>query len=76
MVIKDKIYYKNRENFVSAIAIHVAREMVEKGKGYDLCELLRQQLSDNLKKTKDNKYPFKFGSLVVFFSFYFFKELP
>jgi hypothetical protein len=40
MVIRYKIYYSNKENFVFSREIHVAYEMVEKGEDCDLCDFI------------------------------------
>lgn len=40
MMMRHKIYFRNRENFVLAIAIYTGFDMVVKDAYYDLCELL------------------------------------
>lgn len=76
MMIGYKIYFSNRENSVSAIAINMSCKMVVNGADFDLCELLRAQLIENLQKKKDSKYPFKYEILIICLFFYFLRQLP
>lgn len=41
MMIGYKLYFSNKENYISTITINTTYEMVEMGVEYDLCELLR-----------------------------------
>ena len=51
--------------------------MVKENAEYDLCELLRSQLMENLGKIKkDKKNSFKYGNLLLFLFFYFMNEVP
>lgn len=67
MMIGYKIFFTHRENYIFVIAISTANEMVKKKVDYDLCELLRLQLLENLQKTKDSWYPIKYGTLIMHF---------
>lgn len=43
----------------------------------DVCEWLKDELIDNLKKIKgDKKCTFRFGNLLVLLMMYFTKEIP
>lgn len=51
--------------------------MLKENADYDLCELLRVQLFENLNKNKkDKKNFFKYGSLIICLFFYFMNEVP
>jgi len=51
--------------------------MLKENADYDLCELLQNQLMNNLNKIKkDKKNTFKYGTLVLCLFFYFMNELP
>lgn len=76
IMIGCKLYFTNRENPVSTTTINMTYEMVEKGEDYDLCELLKLKLLENLQKIKDSKYDFKFGTLIICSLFYFLNEVP
>lgn len=52
MMIGYKIFYKNRENLVSTTVIHTTHQMVKEGLDFDLCEISRLQLMENLQKKK------------------------
>lgn len=76
MVIGYRIYYSNRDNFVSKIAIYVVYEIIKENKKYDLCELLQSELIKNLKKIKENKkHPFKYETFILCLFFYFMNEV-
>lgn len=77
MVIGYKIYHSSRDNFVSGMTIYAAYEMVKQNAKYDLCELLRSQLMENLRKVKKaKKNTFKCGNLLLCLCFYFMDEVP
>lgn len=76
MGISYKVYFKNREGSSSSTIVYVAYQTVEENKECDLCELLRRQLLDHFQMTNDEKYPFRYGSLVVCLVFYFLNALP
>lgn len=61
-----KIYLRNREGSTLAIIVYVAYQMAKAGMNNDLYELLRQQVL-----SKNDGYPFWFGSLIVCLAFYF-----
>ena len=43
----------------------------------NLCEIIRQQLVENLERTKKNKYEtFRFGSLITYPFFHVMKRFP
>lgn len=75
MVIGYKVYFKNRDNFVSTTAINVAHEMVVNGSDLELCEFLRKKIMENMRLTKERKYVFKYVTLVMCLLFYFLKEI-
>lgn len=52
MMIAYKIHYTNIENIVSTTIIHTVHQMVKEFLDIDLCELLRQQLMENMQTTK------------------------
>lgn len=76
IMIGHKIYFTNREKNLSATTINIGYDMVANGPNYDLCEILQKQLFENLKMTREKKYTFKFGSLIVCLLFYFLTRLP
>lgn len=47
-----KVYYKNQEGSSSSTTVYVAYKMVKENTNYDLCDLLRWKLLDNLRLTK------------------------
>lgn len=71
MVVGNTIYLTNRDNSISATIVHMAYEMAKLKKDYDLCEILRQQLLENLVQCRKKKHPFKFGTLALCIMFYF-----
>lgn len=76
IVVRYKIHYSNRENFIFRTTIYVAYEMMRWNKKYDLSELLRSELIKNLKKIKENKkHPFKYETLLLCLFFYFMNEV-
>jgi len=76
MVIGYKIYHLRRENFISGTTIYVAYKMLKENVDYDLCELLQNQLIENLKKIKrDKKNTFKYGTLILCLFFYYMNEV-
>jgi len=77
MIIGYKIYHSSRENSIPGTAIYTAYEMLRKNADYDLCQLLLNQLMENLQKIKkDKKNSFKYGGLILCLFFYFMNELP
>lgn len=77
MVIGYKVYQSSIENSVSGTTIYATYQILKENKLYDLCGVLLSELMRNLKKIKqDNKYVFKFGTLIVYLAFYFMNEIP
>lgn len=70
-----KIYFKNREGSTSAIDVFVAHKLVMEDADYNLCELLRSHLLENINMKKNEGYPFQFGSLLVCLTIYFLRSL-
>lgn len=63
--ISYKVYFRNREGVTSAIAVYMAHMLMMKDKSFDLCELLKELLLENIKMSKEQNYPFRFGSFIV-----------
>lgn len=77
MIIGYKIYHSSRFFYLSGTVIYAAYEMIKQNVDYDLCEVLRGKLLENLKKIKkDKKNVFKFENLLVYLYFYFLDEVP
>jgi len=76
MIIGYKIYHSSRENSVPGTAIYTAYQMLKENADYDLCELLVNQLFENLQIKKDKKNSFKYGNLILCLFFYYMNELP
>lgn len=74
--VSQKIYLWNKEGSTSVIVVYVAHQMVKERKDFNLCELLLTQLTDNITMTKDDGYPFHFGSLIMCLMLYFLRSLP
>lgn len=51
--ISYKIYFINRESFVSAIAVFIAYKLAMEDAVYDLCELPRNQMLERINMTKN-----------------------
>lgn len=77
MVLGYKTTHANRLNSVSSLCINSAYEMVNNNAMIDVCEWLKDELTDNLKKIKgDKKGTFHFRNLLVCLMLYFTKEIP
>lgn len=77
MVPGYRVTHANRLNLVSSLCIHNAYEMVKYNANIDICEWLKDELIDNLKKIKgDKKGTFRFGNILVCLMLYFTKEIP
>lgn len=50
--ISYKIYFKNREGSISTIVVYVAHMNTMEDVVFNLCELLKNQLLENVKMTK------------------------
>lgn len=69
MILGYKFQYSRKLNSVSASCVHMAYKMVIKDEEYDLCEVLRQQILENIAGIKKNRTThFRFGSLVMYIS--------
>lgn len=55
MVLGYRVTHGNRLNYVSRLCIHSAYEMVKNNAWIDICEWLKDELIDNLKKIKGYK---------------------
>lgn len=75
-VISYKIYFQNREGATSAIAVYMTHMLVMENKSFDLCELLKELLFENIKMTKEKNYSFQFGSFLVSLVMYYSESLP
>lgn len=76
IVIGYKVAHTNRLNSVSSLCIHSAHEMILNNAKIDICELLKDELLENLDKIKgDTRGTFKFGNLIVCLMPYFSKEI-
>lgn len=71
-----KVYFKNREGATSAIAVYMACMLVMENRSFDLCELLKELLLENIKMTKEKNYAFQYGSLLVNLVMYCLESLP
>lgn len=69
LLIGNKIYFTNKENFVSATINNVAYEKLTKNADYELCELSRQNVLENLKQSNEKKHDFWYGTLALFILF-------
>lgn len=76
MGITYKVYYANKEDSTTSTAIHTTYQMVIGGKDFDLCEVMREELMENIQKIKTSRYHFLFGILLICLIFYFMNELP
>lgn len=56
--ISHKIYFRNREGSTSTIIVYVAHMLVMEDRVFYLCELLKNQLLENIKMTKKQGYLF------------------
>lgn len=66
MILGYKTTNANRLNYVSSLCIKSAYDMVNSNAEIDICEWLKDELIDNLKKIKgEKKGTFKFGNLLV-----------
>lgn len=66
-----KMHYSSRLNSISTEIILMTYKMVCEGERYNLCEVLRLQLLENLKQIKrDKENPFRFSSLIVHIFFH------
>lgn len=75
------LFYKathgNMLSSVSSLCIKSAYDMVNDNKRIDVCEWLKDELIDNLKKIKgDKKGTFRFGNFLVCLILYITKEVP
>lgn len=68
--ISYKIYFRNREGSTLAIIVYVAHMIVMEDTIFNLCELLKNQLLENIKMAKDQGYPFQFGLFLVCLAMY------
>lgn len=77
MVLGYKTTHANMLNSVSSLCINNAYEIANNNAMIDVCEWLKDELIDNLKKIKvDRKGTFRFGNLLVCLMLYFSKEIP
>lgn len=74
--ISYKIFFRNKEGATLAGAIYISHKMIMEDQDFDLCGLLKDQLMENMKLTKETDYPFRFGTLVIFLVMYFPNCLP
>lgn len=75
MMVINKIYFKNRENSISTMIVHMAYEMAELNKDFNLCEILHQQFLENFVQCQKKKHSFKFRTLPLCILFYFLQGL-
>lgn len=77
MILGYKATHANRLNSVSSLCIKSAYDMVNDNARIDVCEWLKDELIDNLKKIKGDKNgTFRFGSFLVCLMLYITKEVP
>lgn len=77
MILGYKATHANRLNSVSSLCIKSAYDMVNDNARIDVCEWLKDELIDNLKKIKgDKKGTFRFGNLLVCLMMYINKQVP
>lgn len=77
MVLGYKTTHTNRLNSVSSLCIKSAYDLVNNNAKIDICEWLKDELIENLKKIKgDKKGTFRFGNLLVCLMLYITKEVP
>lgn len=77
IILGYKATHANRLNSVSSLCIKSAYDMVNNDAKIDVCEWLKDELIDNLKKIKgDKKGTFRFGNLLVCLILYLTKEVP
>lgn len=58
------------------ILVHIPHKMIVEDEYFDLCGLLKDQLMENVKLTKDMDYSFRFGTLSICIMMYFLNCLP
>lgn len=50
-----KLYYVNREDYATTIVIHITYQMMVEGEYFDLNKVMRENLMENLQKTKTSQ---------------------
>lgn len=76
MILGYKTTHSNRLNSISSLCIKSAYGMVNSNTNIDICEWLKNELINNLKKIKgDKKGTFRFGNLLVCLMLYITKEV-
>lgn len=68
--ISYKIFFRNQGS-TSTGATYIAHKMIIENEDFDLCNLVKDQLMENVQLTKDIDYPFRFGTLVICIMMYF-----
>lgn len=77
MILGYKATHANRLNSVSSLCIKSAYDLVNNNAKIDICEWLKDELIDNLKKIKgDKKGTFRFRNFLVCLMLYITKEVP
>lgn len=77
MILGYKATHANRLNSISSLCIKSAYDMVNNNARIDVCEWLKDELIDNLKKIKgDKKGTFRFGNLILCLMLYITKHVP
>lgn len=69
--ISYKIFFKIREGANSIGVVYIAYKMIMEDQDFDLCSLLKDQLIENVQKTMEVDYPFKFGTLIICIMMFF-----
>lgn len=77
MILGYKATHANRLNSVSSLCIKSAYDMITDNAKIDICEWLKNELIDNLGKTKkDKKGTFRFGNLLLCLMLHITKQVP
>lgn len=76
MVFPTRFISKIEKRYTFSIVVYVGHQIVKEGKNFNLCKLLLMQLIENITMTKENGYPFCFGSLITCLMLYFLRSLP